>query len=575
MLDTAMGSTGRTLPQKIRDNWLVLTILTLTLSATFAGYLFEKNNNDKRNQARFEQASLAFEKTLTSTLTAYSQFLNGGVALFQSSENVTRDAWRVYVETLSMEENYPGIQAVSFNAIVRGADNMRAFEQRVQQTDWANFEVRPAGDRDMYTLVLYAEPQNRANESVIGFDVYSEASRAAAIDKAIATGEPSLTAPITLVQEAIAGNDGETQAGVLIFLPIYQRSEDSDGLAVMLPDAMGLIVSVFRMGDLVENVLRTADVNVAEQLNISLSDAPSNGPEAILYQSPSLSSAQAGEQAYGVEKTINLFGRSWVFRTTSTQRFETETARNSHNIILALGVLISLLVASLARAEVLRSSAIRESAIALSESKTRVEVLLREVNHRSKNMLALVQAIARQTHYDNPEDFRTSFSKRLSSLAASQDLLVRNEWSHISLRDLVQSQLSHFADLIGTRIKFSGDDVDLSSGPAQTIGMALHELATNAGKYGALSSETGKIDITWGIEANAEGVETFKMLWLESGGPIVATPERSGFGSKVTVSMVRLSLSGEVNADFEPTGFRWSLTCPAEKLRSGQKTVSR
>ena len=130
-----------------------------------------------------------------------------------------------------------------------------------------------------------------------------------------------------------------------------------------------------------------------------------------------------------------------------------------------------------------------------------VNLLMREVNHRAKNMLALVQAIARQTVATHPKSFVEHFGERLRALAASQDLLVKAEWKGVDLGELIHSQLEHFSDLIGTRINLVGPALFISASAAQTIGMALHELATNAGKYGALSTEAGRVDVSWGLKA--------------------------------------------------------------------------
>jgi two-component sensor histidine kinase len=108
----------------------------------------------------------------------------------------------------------------------------------------------------------------------------------------------------------------------------------------------------------------------------------------------------------------------------------------------------------------------------------RIDLLMREGRHRTKNILGLVQAIARQTAAGEAQDFIGRFSKRIQALAANQDLLVRHEWRRIDVNDLVQSQLEHFADLIGTRINFDGSKLLLNATATQAIGLALHELAT-------------------------------------------------------------------------------------------------
>src|SRR5215831_17251961 len=115
-----------------------------------------------------------------------------------------------------------------------------------------------------------------------------------------------------------------------------------------------------------------------------------------------------------------------------------------------------------------------------------VHLLTREVNHRAKNMLSLVQAIARQTAAREPGDFIGRFIERIRALAANQDLLVRNEWQGVDVADLVHAELAHFADLVGSRIALEGPKLRLKAAAAQAIGLTVHELATNAGKYGAL-----------------------------------------------------------------------------------------
>jgi two-component sensor histidine kinase len=194
------------------------------------------------------------------------------------------------------------------------------------------------------------------------------------------------------------------------------------------------------------------------------------------------------------------------------------------------------------------------------ERKARAEkehLLMREMNHRAKNLLSVVDAIAHQTATGSPEDFATRFSERIQSLSANQDLLLRTEWKGVEISGLVQAQLAHFADLIGTRIAADGPRLRLKASSAQAIGLALHELATNAGKYGALSCEAGRVDIRWDAPD-----AVFSMNWTESSGPPVTPPKRRGFGSVVMGIMAERSLGGVVELDYAPAGVRWRLTCP-------------
>jgi len=197
----------------------------------------------------------------------------------------------------------------------------------------------------------------------------------------------------------------------------------------------------------------------------------------------------------------------------------------------------------------------------ITERKAReeyVHLLTREVNHRAKNMLSVVGAMARQTASKNPEDFVERFSERIQALSSSHDLLIRNEWKGVDIEDLVRAQLAHFAGLIDSRIAVCGRRLRLKAASAQAIGLALHELATNAGKYGALSTNKGRVHIWWEAAANM-----FTMSWTENEGPLVVAPRRSGFGSTVINTMAKRSLGGEVAIYYARSGLMWQLTCPA------------
>jgi PAS domain S-box-containing protein len=205
----------------------------------------------------------------------------------------------------------------------------------------------------------------------------------------------------------------------------------------------------------------------------------------------------------------------------------------------------------------------------------KVALLLREVNHRSKNMLALVQAIARQTARSGAKDFIDRFSERISSLSSSQDLLVTNDWKPVDLRTLVLSQIGHLRDTVDRQITLEGPPCQLPPEQAHILGMAVHELATNAMKYGALSSPDGRVEIGWtACERGTRG--GFTMRWAERNGPEVTAPERRGFGTTVLKDLVESSLRAEVELSYAPDGFVWTLnagedaTAPAAGAASGR-----
>ena len=194
-----------------------------------------------------------------------------------------------------------------------------------------------------------------------------------------------------------------------------------------------------------------------------------------------------------------------------------------------------------------------------------IRLLLNEVNHRSKNLLAVVQAVAQHSARDQePVSYATKLTQRIQSLAANQDLLVRNQWHDIDLGDLAKSQLAPFAGLFNTRIFMAGPEVLLSPSAGQAIGMALHELATNAAKFGALSTETGTVHLTWTVGAEPERL--FMISWTEQSGPLVVAPPKLGFGHKVLKQILEASVNGKVDVDYRPSGLFWKLNVAAKNL---------
>jgi PAS domain S-box-containing protein len=206
------------------------------------------------------------------------------------------------------------------------------------------------------------------------------------------------------------------------------------------------------------------------------------------------------------------------------------------------------------------------AAIDISERKgweQHLRLLMRELTHRSKNLLAVIQAMARQTarQSGNVENFIERFGARLHALAGSHDLLVQESWQRASISELIGSQLGHYSDLLGTQILVSGPKVYLNPDAAQNLGMALHEMATNAAKYGALSTPKGQVSISWSWKGQG-AKRVLHLNWREKGGPTVVAPTARGFGSQVIERNLTRALGAEVKLDYAATGFKADMELP-------------
>jgi len=202
------------------------------------------------------------------------------------------------------------------------------------------------------------------------------------------------------------------------------------------------------------------------------------------------------------------------------------------------------------------------------ESEAHLRLLMRELTHRSKNLLAVIQAMARQTakHTGNVQRFLARFGERLQALSRSHDLLVQDGWHGASLDDLVRSQLGHYLDRKNSQVSVEGGgEVQLKPEAAQSLGLALHELATNAAKYGALSRVRGRVHVTWKRLPPEQG-GAIELRWIESKGPKVPAPKRRGFGSMVIEHNLMRAIEAKVDLAFDPDGLKCRIIVPASHV---------
>jgi two-component system CheB/CheR fusion protein len=198
-----------------------------------------------------------------------------------------------------------------------------------------------------------------------------------------------------------------------------------------------------------------------------------------------------------------------------------------------------------------------------------LQILMKELQHRTNNLFTVIQAMARQTARSNTTfaEFEAQFGSRIQGLAHSNTLLIEEDWKGASLDKLIEVQLAPFVGTDTMRIEAVGPQVKLAAGAVQTLGLALHELATNASKYGSLSTPGGRVFLNWRFDDENGAPESFRMEWREQGGPPVQPSTRKGFGRFVTDQMITRALNATVKTDMAPDGLRWTLQMPASEAR--------
>jgi PAS domain S-box-containing protein len=197
----------------------------------------------------------------------------------------------------------------------------------------------------------------------------------------------------------------------------------------------------------------------------------------------------------------------------------------------------------------------------------RQALLINELNHRVKNTLATVQSVAMQTLRNavTTEQAREDFEARLIALSRAHDVLTRENWDGANLREIVRQAIEPYRRQEDDRFVIKGEAVRLPPRMALALAMALQELATNAVKYGALSSDTGRVEVAWAVERTG-AAPRLKLRWRESGGPPVAPPSRRGFGSRLIERSLARDLSGGVSLEFAPEGLVCTIDAPVQKF---------
>jgi PAS domain S-box-containing protein len=202
---------------------------------------------------------------------------------------------------------------------------------------------------------------------------------------------------------------------------------------------------------------------------------------------------------------------------------------------------------------------------ARKQSESHHGLLMSELDHRLKNALVSVQSIARQTIRNSAslDQFQKVFNARLMALSQTHNLLTMGEWRSAPLRKIVMMELLPYDAEESQRITIAGDEVQLNSKQALALGLSFHELATNAGKYGALSVPNGKLDVSWHVTTLNDGA-VLQLRWIESGGPVVEEPGKRGFGSQLIERGLMSELEANVQLEFHPDGVRFILKLPLD-----------
>jgi CHASE1-domain containing sensor protein/two-component sensor histidine kinase len=504
---------------------------------------------DRSDALRLEQAADSLYARIETQVQAQLSLLRATHAFVETATTTPPlDAFRAYVERLHLRERYRGMQGLGFIDRVPQKAVPATEKEFVALYESSDFHIWPRHEAEGdYFAVVYIEPLDIRNRAVLGFDMLSEPIRKEAMARAAASAEQAMSGIVTLKQEM---DPKRGQPGFLVFQAV--RRPDASGA----PTVAGFVYAPFRAGDFFSAAL--GPVGTAAVSMEVFEGPPVNGK--VLFRAGD----ETGFSAHThVDKVLAVGGRLWTFRFRPQAEFRRESSAVYLPYLGLLGLLLSGALAYLSwQQRDGQRSAEREAELLRATSEEK-DLLLREMKHRIKNVIARIQAIARQTtrNAGSLGDFQSSFDARLGAMAKTYDLLTESQWTGALLEEVLKSELVSIVGRTDVNYQASGQSVMLAAREVLALGLVFHELTTNALKYGALSHDSGALKIAWDVAETSTG-RRLRLEWQEDFAEPVDIPEKTGFGSRLIDMAIMRELEGRVERDFGPRRLRVVIELP-------------
>jgi two-component sensor histidine kinase len=520
---------------------LPAAILLLVSAVTLLACYSIERIDRQRATAGLEERAGAVASALEHRANANAAYLRAGAALFTTLGEVGSGRFRAFVNELWLDADY-GAEGIGWaQRVDRG--QVADFNRLMRQEYGPDVRLHPdiAPGRPYAVPVTFFEPSSRANRSVLGLDVFTDPIRGAGMVEAERTARPTLTGKVSLIQP-----DSPNPDGFLMYMPVF-------GQQPAKPRLVGFVYSVFNAQDFLASALQ---IEAAGNLDIRLYDREAE-PSRLM---ASIETGRDGGPS--VQEKVVIGDHLWVLVVTGPKA---SLLSGLSLMTLLFGLAVAGLLAALVL--ILTQQATEDGTrLAWFEEQNAIrDSLTRELNHRVKNTLANVLSIVALTRRraSSIDEFADGLDGRIRALSATHDVLTQSDWGRTPVRAVIEAELAPYGRDTGPVIAIEGPEVELAPKDALSLGLAIHELATNAAKYGALGVSTGKLEIAWG---EAEGGR-LRIEWTERGGPPVPRERKRGFGTDLIERVVAHELESPVDLRFDPEGVRCVLVVPVRAPR--------
>ncbi len=355
---------------------LPFLILALGLLFTFLVAFYFSRMADDQDQTRFKNSVHQVDERIRSRIQTSIALLRAGTGLFAASDDVNATEFQNFVQQIQLQKNYPGIQGMGFSERFSSQES-DALIARVKKAGHPDFKLWPEHEGDERHAIIYLEPRDRRNEAALGYDMFQNPVRRAAMEAARDSGEPAASGKVVLVQEI----DPEQQSGFLIYAPVYRNNTPIDTLEQRRTALFGFVYSPFRADDFLGPVFHDADIS------FKVYDGSEVKPDALLFTS-SPSAVSDASPHFTAEVDHPVAGRSWIVTYETTHSFDLTSSRTFLPYTFTAGVLISWLFFAVTRAEVRARTAAETFAAELQTSEFTIRQTLSEREHAEQALIA-------------------------------------------------------------------------------------------------------------------------------------------------------------------------------------------
>lgn len=523
-----------------------VVIFLLILAITIIGVVAIERGERAREQAQMGRIALATASALERRASINASYLRAGAALFAMRPEVDAALFRRFVSELRLDTDYRGAEGIGW------APAISVGPGGAVTTDGAGAPALPAGlrpslaerPRSFVVPVTFIQPETVRNRRALGFDMYSDPARRAAMDEAARSVRPTASGKVVLVQE-----ENGTAPGFLIYMPVFESDSEPRRLR-------GFIYSPYNAGDFLASARELVDVR---GMRLALYDGEP-GPATLLGTIAGAGAGKGAGTGVQVRQEMRLANRPMILEVTSLSSGSLSTIAM---VVLLFGLAVASLLMLVSRLLTKQMIEDQRALAWFAEQNSIRNSLTRELNHRVKNTLANVLSIATLTRRRAAtlDEFADGLDGRIRALSATHDLLTQSDWGTTPIGAVVAAELAPYTRAEDEALRMSGPPVELAPNDALSLGLALHELATNASKFGALSVTGGQVSVQWSlVEENLAKID-----WAECGGPEVSATRLRGFGTDLIEKIVAHELHNPVDLVFAPEGVRCTLKVPVRQ----------